>query len=95
MKLIAQVTLTTPTGDIAPGGELDIKDKTEAESLISRGFAKAAPGKTKASGDAEAAAKAEAEAQAKATAESEAKAAAEAAEKAAAENGSETSPPVA
>lgn len=54
MKLIAQVTLTTPAGDIPPGGELDIKDKTEAESLIARGFAKAAPGKTKASVDAEA-----------------------------------------
>ena len=62
MKLIAQVTLTTPAGDIPPGGELDIKDKNEAESLIARGFAKAAPGKTKATGDAEAAAKAAAEA---------------------------------
>lgn len=64
MKLIAKVTLTTPAGDIPPGGELDIKDKTEAEGLIARGFAKAAPGKTKATGDAEAAAKAAAEADA-------------------------------
>lgn len=69
MKLIAQVTLTTPAGDIPPGGELEVKDKTEAESLIHRGFAKAAPVKEKAKADAEAQAKAEAEAAAAAEAE--------------------------
>lgn len=42
MKLIAIVTLVTPGGSIPPGGELVIKDKAEAQSLIERGFAKAA-----------------------------------------------------
>ncbi|MCK2086788.1 hypothetical protein MXC99_01090 [Thauera aromatica] len=39
MKLIAKVTLVTGAGDIPPGGEIDVKDKAEAESLIARGFA--------------------------------------------------------
>lgn len=39
MKLIAKVTLVTKTGEVAPGAEIDIKDKAEAESLIARGFA--------------------------------------------------------
>ena len=42
MKLIAKVTLVTPGGDVAPGGEVEIKDKAEAASLIERGFAEAA-----------------------------------------------------
>ncbi|WP_157659077.1 hypothetical protein [Thauera butanivorans] len=39
MKLIAKVTLGTAAGDIPPGGEIDIKDKAEAEALVARGFA--------------------------------------------------------
>lgn len=43
MKLIARVTLVTKAGEIAPGGEVEIKDKAEAESLIERGFATLPP----------------------------------------------------
>lgn len=48
MKLIALVTLVTAGGEIPPGGELEIKDKSDAESLIDRGFARAAETKSKA-----------------------------------------------
>jgi len=37
MKLIALRTLYP--GPVAPGGEIDIKDKAEADSLIARGLA--------------------------------------------------------
>lgn len=46
MKLIALVTLVTPGGEIPPGGEIDIKDESEAGALIERGFAEAAPVET-------------------------------------------------
>lgn len=39
MKLIAKVTLVTKSGETGPGGEIDIKDKDEAERLIAHGFA--------------------------------------------------------
>lgn len=39
MKLIAKVTLVTPDGSIPPGGEIEVKDKSEAEALVIRGFA--------------------------------------------------------
>lgn len=43
MKLIAQVTIVADKGgklvEVPPGGEFDIKDKDEAESLVTRGFA--------------------------------------------------------
>lgn len=41
MKLIAKVTLVTPGGSIPPGGEIEVKDKAEAEALVTRGFAEA------------------------------------------------------
>ncbi|WP_199797602.1 hypothetical protein [Pseudazoarcus pumilus] len=84
MKLIAKVTIVTGAGEVAPGGDFEIKDKAEAESLIARGLA-AEPVKSAAKAEAEAKAKAEAEAKAKAEAEAKAKAEAEA--KAAAGNG--------
>lgn len=43
MKLIAKVTLVTPDGEVPPGGEVEIKNKVEAESLIDRGFASLPP----------------------------------------------------
>ncbi len=43
MKLIAKVTLVTPDGDVPPGGEIELKGKAEAQSLIDRGFAEEAP----------------------------------------------------
>lgn len=43
MKLIAQVTIVAEKNgkpvEIPPGGEFDIKEKDEAESLVARGFA--------------------------------------------------------
>lgn len=39
MKLIAKVTLVTPGGAVAPGGEVEIEDPAQALSLITRGFA--------------------------------------------------------
>lgn len=43
MKLIAQVTIVADKGgklvEVPPGGEFDIKEKDEAESLVARGFA--------------------------------------------------------
>ena len=47
MKLVALVTLVTASGETPPGGELEIKDKSDAESLIERGFARAAETKSK------------------------------------------------
>lgn len=47
MKLIAKVTLVTAAESIPPGGELDVKDKAEAEALIARGFAEAVPSTTR------------------------------------------------
>lgn len=58
MKLIAKVTLVTPAGEIPPGGELDIKNDTEAQSLIERGLAAEArkpAAKAKGKGEADAA----------------------------------------
>lgn len=42
MKLIALVTLVTTGGEIPPGGEIEVKETTEAQGLIDRGFAKEA-----------------------------------------------------
>lgn len=39
MKLIAKVTLVTGAGEVPPGGEVEIKSKAEADSLVARGFA--------------------------------------------------------
>jgi hypothetical protein len=47
MKLIAKVTLVTPGGSIAPGGEVEVKDDAEAASLVERGFAEAVAPKGK------------------------------------------------
>lgn len=43
MKLTARVTLITPDGQVPPGEVVDIRDKAEAQCLIARGFATAAP----------------------------------------------------
>jgi len=39
MKIIAKVTLVTGAGEVPPGGEVEIKSKAEADSLVARGFA--------------------------------------------------------
>lgn len=53
MKLIAHVTIEP--GSVKPGEPFEIKDKAEAESLIERGLARAAPedkvGREKPKGD--------------------------------------------
>lgn len=39
MKLITKVSTKHQGKLVAPGGEIEIKDKAEAQSLIERGFA--------------------------------------------------------
>ncbi len=51
MKLITKISTKHQGKLVAPGGEIEIKDKAEAQSLIDRGFAVGPASKPEASAE--------------------------------------------